>query len=77
MGYIGQDPRLKPIEMFEITGSKAQDLVPTDRFWPIEDPYFELADNGQDIMFKVSNYFKPQYMVDNLSSDEVEDLVVY
>ena len=38
MGYIGQDPRFKPISLFEFNDDN--DLTPTDRFFPIEDPHF-------------------------------------
>ena len=81
MGYIGQDPRFKPISLFEFNDDN--DLTPTDRFFPIEDPHFELLDNGQDITFKASNYFKSAGEVGDLSLDpvtgehEAEDLIVF
>jgi len=81
MAYIGQDPLLKPISLFEFNDDN--DLTPTDRFYPIDDPHFELLDNGQDITFKVSNYFKSAGEVGDLSLNtvtgdhEAEDLIVF
>ena len=81
MAYIGKDPMLTPISLFEFNDDN--DLTPTDRFYPIDDPYFELLDNGQDITFKASNYFKSAGEVGSLSYDavtgdhEAEDLIVF
>ena len=35
------------------------------------------VDNGQDITFKASNYFKSATEVGDLSLDEAEDLIVF
>ena len=81
MGYIGQDPRFKPISLFEFNDDN--DLTPTDRCFRIAATQFVWLSNGQDITFKASNYFKSAGEVGDLSLDpvtgdhEAEDLIVF
>ena len=75
MAYIGNDPTTMERGVFELNSNG--DLQPIDRYWPINDPNFELSEDGQDIMLRVSNYFKHAYETNGLTDAQVEDLTIY
>jgi hypothetical protein len=72
--YYGVDANNFKHEAFELNSDG--DLVPT-KYFIIEDPNFQLADNLTDLTLKTSMYFKLSKEVENLSDDEIEDLLVF
>jgi|TARA_B110001454_G_scaffold215549_1_gene237196 hypothetical protein len=74
MGYFGVDINHVRYEAFETNADG--DLIPSDNFM-IDDPYFELDDNFEDLRLKNSLYFKLPKEVESISNTDLEDLIVY